>query len=285
MKNNHLEKLKKLFIITAAAVLYAGALNFFLTPSHLFTGGLAGVSQLITGVGDKYFDVTISTGLLLFLFNIPIIYLAWKKIGKAFTFYSGYSVLIMSLALEFVPILHVSDDMLLSAIFGGVLTGLGIGITLRYGASTGGLDIIALIASFYKGKSVGSYLFTINVVIVLLAGLFFQWERALYTMISLYASMRVVDFVHTSNVKLTAFIVTKKVEAVREAIFARMVRGATILPAEGAYTHEQKGVLMIVLTRYELYELNQTLREIDPEAFTNIVETIDVKGNFKQKYI
>lgn len=285
MKNNNLEKLKKPFIITVAAILYACALNFFLTPANLFTGGLAGISQLITGIGDQYFGFTISTGFLLLIFNFPIIYLAWKEIGKAFTFYSGYSIVVMSIALEFVPILHVSDDILLNAIFGGVLAGLSIGITLRYGASTGGLDIIALIASFRKGKSVGSYLFMINVVIVLLAGIFFQWERALYTMISLYASMRVIDFVHTSQVKLTAFIVTKKVEAVRKEIFSRMVRGATILPAEGGYTHEKKGVLMIVLTRYELYELNQTLMEVDPEAFTNIVETVDVKGNFKRKYV
>lgn len=283
--NQGLERLKKLLIVTVAAIIYACALNFFLTPSHLFTGGLAGISQLITGVGFKYFDAAIPTGLLLFLFNIPIVYLAWKKIGKEFTFYSGYSIFVMSVALETVPVLHVSDDILLNAIFGGVLGGLGIGITLRYGASTGGLDIIALIASFRKGKSVGSYLMTINVVIVILAGFFFQWERALYTMISLYASMRVVDFIHTSHVKLTAFIITRKVEEVREAIFSRMVRGVTIMQAEGAYTHEKKGVLMMVLTRYELYELNRTLKQVDPRAFTNIVETVDVNGNFKRKHI
>lgn len=280
-----IERLKKFLIVTGAAIIYACALNFFLTPSHLFTGGLAGISQLITSVGSKYFDVALPTGLLLFLFNIPIIYLAWKEIGKEFTFYSGYSILIMSVALEVVPVVRVSDDMLLNTIFGGALSGLGIGITLRYGASTGGLDIIALIASFRKGKSVGSYLFMINAVIVILAGIFFQWERALYTMISLYTSTRVVDFIHTSHVKLTAFIVTRKVEEVREAIFSRMVRGVTIMQAEGAYTHEKKGVLMMVLTRYELYELNRTLKQVDPQAFTNIVETVDVKGNFKRKYM
>ena len=285
MKNDSLEKLKKLLIVTFAAILYACALNFFLTPANLFTGGIAGVSQLITGIAERYFDIHISTGLLLLVFIVPIIYLAWKEIGKSFTFFSGYSVLVMSLALEFVPILSVSEDILLNSIFGGVLAGLAIGVTLRYGASTGGLDIIALVASFHKGKSVGSYLFMINVVIVLFAGIFFEWERALYTMISLYASMRVVDFVHTAQVKLTAFVITKNVEAVREAIFSRMVRGATLLPAEGGYTHEQKGVLMIVLTRYELYELNRTLKEVDPSAFTNIVETVDIQGNFKRKYM
>lgn len=177
----------------------------------------------------------------------------------------------------------VADDILLNAVFGGVIGAIGVGWTLKWGASTGGLDIIALVLSRMKDRPVGTYFFTLNAVIILTAGYVYGWEKALYTLVTLYASTRVIDAIHTRHQKLTAMIVTSKGEALEKAIHAKLVRGITTIPATGAFSQEKKDVLMIVLTRYELFDLERIIKEVDPQAFTNIVQTTAVFGFFRKE--
>jgi uncharacterized membrane-anchored protein YitT (DUF2179 family) len=188
----------------------------------------------------------------------------------------------MSFFLEVVTIYSFNNDILLNAVFVGVIAAVGVGLTLKWGASTGGLDIIAMILSRMKDKPVGTYFFALNAVIIVTAGLVFGWEKALYTLVTLYASTRVIDAIHTRHEKLTAMIVTKEGQAVKEAIHAKMVRGITSVPARGAFTGEDKEMLMIVITRYEMYDLERILKEADPNAFTNIVQTAGIFGFFRK---
>lgn len=274
--------LKKVMVVAIGAFLNAIALNFFLIPANVFSSGFTGAAQLISTVVTDYSSFSISTGVLVFLLNIPVAVLGWKKVGKSFTIYSFLSVLLMSLFLGIVPILKLSDDILLNAVFGGVIQAIGVGITLKWGASTGGMDIIVMVISRLKDKPVGTYFFTLNAIIILSAGLVFDWEKALYTLVTLYASTRVIDTIHTRHVKLTALIVTEKAADLKKAIQAKLVRGITAIPAKGGYTDEDKKMLMIVLTRYELFDLERTIKEVDPHAFTNILQTTGVFGFFRK---
>lgn len=273
---------QKFIVVLIGALLNAISMNFFLIPADVYASGFAGISQLVSRITIEYTPFTISTGVLLLLLNIPVAILGWRKIGKSFTLYSFISVLLMSLFLEVLPIKQVSEDLLLNSVFGGVIAALGVGITLKWGASTGGLDIIAMILSRMKDKPVGTYFFMLNAIIILTAGYLFGWEKALYTLVTLYASTRVIDAIHTRHVKLTAMIITKKAEDLKKAIHSKLVRGITTVPAKGGFTNEDKDLLLIVITRYELYDLERIIKEVDPNAFTNIVQTTGIFGFFRK---
>ncbi|RDI47795.1 uncharacterized membrane-anchored protein YitT (DUF2179 family) [Falsibacillus pallidus] len=274
---------KKFIIVVIGAFLNALALNQFLIPAKVYASGFAGVAQLISSIVGEYTPFTISTGILLFLLNIPVTILGWKKIGKSFTLYSFISVTFMTVFLEIIPLHTYSEDILLNAVFGGVIAAVGVGITLKYGASTGGLDIVAMILSRMKDRPVGTYFFMLNAVIITSAGLLYGGDKALYTLVTLYASTRVIDAIHTRHEKLTAMIITKKSEELKTAIHGKLVRGITRVPAKGAFKGEDKEMLIIVITRYELYDLEKIIREVDPNAFTNIVETAGIFGFFRRE--
>ncbi|MBM7702609.1 YitT family protein [Metabacillus iocasae] len=275
-------EVKKFAIVIFGALLNAIALNLFLIPANVYASGFTGIAQLISTTLTQYTPFSISTGILLFLLNIPVTILGWKKVGKSFTVYSFVSVAATTIFLELIPIYRMSQDILLNAVFGGVIAAIGVGLTLKWGASTGGLDIVAMVLSRMKDKPVGTYFFLLNAVIITTAGLLYGGEKALYTMVTLYASTRVIDAIHTRHEKLTAMIVTKKAADLKQAIHSKLVRGITTVPAKGAFTNEEKEMMIIVITRYELFDLEQIIKEVDPNAFTNIVQTTGIFGFFRK---
>lgn len=275
---------KRIIIVIIGALINALALNFFFISADVYASGFTGIAQLLSTVFSQYFNIDfISTGIWLLLLNIPVFILGWFKVGRHFTIYSILSVGMSTLFLELIPVYSFSSDIMLNAVFGGVLGGFGVGITLKWGASTGGSDIIAMILSRMKDKPVGTYLMMVNGVIIFLAGVLNEPENALYTLLALYVSSRVIDGLHTRHEKVTAMIVTKKTDELSEAIHKKVVRGITILPARGAYTKEDKSMLVLVITRYELYDLERIIHEVDPYAFTNIIETAGVYGFFRKE--
>lgn len=274
---------KRIAIVIAGALLNAIALNFFLIGANVYASGFTGMAQLIATIFREYLGIDfLSTGIILFLLNVPVAILGWYKVGKGFTIYSVLSVLFTTLFLEIIPIFILSEDIMLNAVFGGVIGGVGVGITLKWGASTGGSDIIAMILSRLKDKPIGGYLMAINGMIIIVAGILNEPENALYTLIGLYVTTRVIDGIHTRHEKVTAMIVTKKADELQEAIHKTMVRGITILPVIGAYTKENKYMLYLVITRYELYDLEQIIQEVDENAFTNVIQTAGVYGFFRK---
>lgn len=277
------EHTKITIAVICGALLNALALNYFLIPANVYASGLTGAAQLISNILSDFISIHISMGILLLVLNIPVVILGWLKVGRAFTLYSFISVLCITLFLEIIPIQTQAADIMLYAVFGGVISAVGIGITLKMGASTGGLDIIAMVLSRMNDKPVGTYFFIINAIIIVSAGAIYGWDKALYTLVALYASSRVIDAIHTRHQKLTVMIVTKKTSELKEAIHARMVRGITVVPAKGAFSNEQKEMMIIVVTRYELYEIEHIIKEIDQNAFTNIVQTAGVFGVFRKE--
>lgn len=275
-------QIKKTAVVIFGAFLVAISMNLFLIPANVYSSGFAGVSQLLSRLLIEYTPISLSVGVIFLILNIPVAVLGWKKVGLSFTIYSFLSVLFSSFFLVIIPIKHVADDLLLNAVFGGVILALGVGITLKWGASTGGLDIIAMILSKQKDKPVGNYLLILNGIIILAAGFLYGWEKALYTLVFIYTSTRVVDTIHTRHEKLTALIVTRKGEELKNEIQSNLVRGITTIPARGAYTNETKDLLMIVISRYELFDLERIIKKTDPKAFTTIVQTASVVGLFRR---
>lgn len=272
---------KKIGVALVSGLVTALALNFFLTPARVFQAGATGVAQLISlflqRFGLTHGDLT---GWFNLLLNLPIAYLGWRKLGRSFTLFSFLNVVFISVLAIVLPVHALSNNPLMNAIFGGVLTGAGVGIALRYGFSTGGLDIVSMYLAKTTHRTVGVLMFAINLVIILVAGFGIQWESALYTIISIYCMTRVVDTIHTSDQKITAMIVTNHPDAVIASVSARLIRGITVLPSRGGYLGHPNTTLMIVITRYELYDLTQATRSTDPQAFIDILNTVDVVGEF-----
>lgn len=273
---------KRIIVVIFGALLNAVSLNFFLISANVYASGFSGTAQLLSSIFNDFIGIGISTGILLLLLNIPVLILGWLKVGKGFTIYSIISVFFSSAFLEILPVISISNDIILNAVFGGVIAGVGIGLSLKIGASTGGMDIIAMVLSRLNDRPIGIYFLIMNTIIIVLSGILYEPENALYTMLTLYVSTRVIDTIHTRHEKVTAMIVTLKADELQKAIHDKMVRGITILPAKGAYTKADKSLMYLVITRYELYDLEKIINDVDPNAFTNIVETAGVLGFFRR---
>lgn len=271
---------KKIFFIFFAAFTNAIALNNFFIPAKVYGAGLNGVSQLISSFLSDFGHIQISTGVLIMLFNIPIALLGWYKVGRDFTLFSFLTVALMSFFSIVLPIHEVTNDPIMNAIVGGVVSGVGVGCALKYGFSTGGMDIVSMVLAKTTGRSIGSLMFGINFIVISTAGFVYGWEYALYTLLAMYVLTKVVDTIHTSHQKVTAMIVTQHAPEMTAAIREKLIRGITILPAKGGYTGSESTVLMVVVTRYELYDLEQAVKETDPVAFVNILQTNRVIGEF-----
>lgn len=258
-----------------AAVLFAAGFNFFLVPEQLLSGGVSGIAMMVGYFADW------NIGLLLFLFNLPLMVWGWFVIGRRFILLSTLFVSVSSWLLQVVPVIPVADDPLLGAVFGGVLVGIATGIALRAGGSSGGFDILGSIVTKNRDFPLGSTLFALNGLVVLSMGYMEGWEAALYSMISIYVTGRIVDAIHVRHVKVTLFIVTRRKERLLEKLMQRP-RGVTVLKARGAFSDGENDVLMTVVTRYELAELRRIIAETDPGCFVNIVETAGVIGSFRR---
>ncbi len=270
-------------IIIFGTFLYVLAMNMFITPAALYTGGVTGIAQLLNLLLKVLFNVELGLGVLIFLLNVPILDLGWKTIGRRFTLLSIFAVIVQFIMFELVPIGQFSEDVLLNSVFGGVLIGLGAGMVLKVGGSTGGMDIISQYISQKYSGSLGTYSFAINAFIILIAGFTQSWEVALYTIISIYITSTLIDKIHTIHQNLTLYIVTDKEDEMVKAIYDQVYRGVTVLEGRGGYTKQDKSVLMMVLSSYEMYEVLALIREVDEKAFTNVVRSEHVQGNYVKK--
>lgn len=256
----------------------------------LYTGGIPGIGQLIRSIVLKYsnYDLgNIFLGAFVLLMNIPTMILGFIGVSKRFTIYSFISVLIQATMLGFIPRIdfQITDTFTL-AVLGGLLTGIGIGGSLRFGTSTGGLDIIAQYLSLRKGMSVGYVSLLLNVLIALIGGFVYgSGAIVAYTVIRIIVTTLVTDKIHTSYNFLKVEIITKVPEKMYDEILVKLYRGVTILKAEGAYSHDEKSILVVVISAYELRNLKSLLKENDPKAFTIITPVKDIYGNFKRKTI
>lgn len=274
------EVIIKLVIVVLSGLIAGIALNMFLIPANVFSAGAPGIAQLISGAFEKFLNMKLETGLIIFLLNIPIFILSWLKLGKSATFYSFLVVVSMSLATMIIPVTQVTEDTLLNSVVGGVLVGISAALCLKFGFTTGGLDIVALVIAKTTGRSVATLMFLQNLIIISVAGLMYDWQTAIYTILSIYCLSVVVDKLHTSSQKVTAFIISGKSQEVVDKLKLNIPRGMTLLDARGGYTGNSATVVMTVVSRYELYDLEKYIFEVDEKAFVNIVPTQSVLGQY-----
>ncbi|MGL4335523.1 MAG: YitT family protein [Turicibacter sp.] len=282
-KESFRKEFKSLVVIALGTLLFAIGMNWFINSAGLYTGGVTGISQIITRYAATNFGIKINLGMLIWCINVPLLLVSYKVLGRRFTFHTLYTVTVLNLSLNIVPEITFSDDFLLNAVFGGVFFALGIGTILKYGGSTGGLDILSQYMSTKKQGSFGQYSFFVNVVIIMIAGYFDGWEISLYTIILIFVQTQFIDKIHTPHVSYTVFIVTTKRNEVTKELQNKLKRGITVINAEGAYTHQDKSLLMMVVSSYELYLALQILKEIDPNSFTNVLQSDQIQGNFARK--
>lgn len=301
METGHLEKkenkfnkivkseYKRIIAVVVGSCIYALGLLWFLEPAKLYSGGVTGLVQLIINIIEEFTGNTISIGVLIFLINIPILIIAFKFISTKFAVYSLISIIIQStLTLGFIPIPEFGvafDDSLLLAFLGGCLVGIGGAISLRAGASTGGIDVFAQALSLKKNISIGSFSLVFNLTIALVAGGIFGWAIALYTIIRIIVTSLVTDKIHTAYNHLKVEIITDKGDEISEMIIMKLGRGVTMLNGEGAYTHKKKYVLEIVLSSFELYKIIDSAKEIDSSVFIIASPVKSIIGNFKKRSI
>ncbi|WP_079709618.1 YitT family protein [Paraliobacillus ryukyuensis] len=264
----------KNIIVVIGSFIVAIAFNLFLVPYDVLSSGMSGIAILL-GILTP-FDI----GLLNFLLNVPLLIIGYIKLGKTIIINTIVCVVSLSIFLYAIPVVPVADNILLSSIFGGVFGGAGIGLIMKYSGTSGGLDIIAIILSRSSNVSVGMLLTGMNGLIVLLSGSVFGWNIALYTMLSIYLTGKVIDTIHTNHIKLTMQIVTSEGDAIRKELIDSIYRGITVMDGYGGYTEEKKQILMMVVTRYETMQIKQIVRKYDKKAFINIYETVEVDGEF-----
>lgn len=277
-RHNYLSKV-------SAALLYAlavaVALNFFWTPGKIYASGVTGFAQVLQSVSEKFLPFTLTTSVMYFVLNVPLFILGWFKIGHKFTIFTIIAVLLASLLMKFVSPVKLTYDPIICAIFGGVVNGVGTGLALKSGISTGGLDILGIILRKKTGRSFGQINIFFNLIIVVCAGFVFGWSRALYTALNIFINGRVIDAVYTQHQKLQVLIVTEYPKNIVEGIQDKMHRGITILhDAEGGFSHTEKTVLLMVVDRYDMYDIYNIVKKNDPYAFMSTTEVSKVYGRF-----
>jgi len=260
--------------ILLGSLIVAVSVNGLLIPHKLLSGGVTGAAILI------HYFFNAPTGLVIFLINIPIFLLGAKYISKRFTILSLVGMISFSLFLSLTRTAHFPiDDLILAAIFSGILNGLGMGIVFRIRGSLGGTDIVAVIFNKFSSMSIGSILMAINALILVLSALYFNLQLALYTMISMYISTRVVDFVQEGlNHRKNVMIISDRAEEIAVRILLKLKRGVTFLHGEGAYTHSQKEIIYCIIKTLELPKLKDIVTDIDPKAFMAVTDTKEVLG-------
>jgi uncharacterized membrane-anchored protein YitT (DUF2179 family) len=252
----------------------AAAIELFLVPNSIIDGGIIGISLLINYLTD------ISFGILVFVINIPFLYAGYKNIGKTFFISSLFSIILLAI-IE--PNLHhfepFTTEPLLATVFGGLLLGAGVGIVIRNGGALDGTEILGILLSKKIPFSVGEFVMFFNIFVFGWAGFVLGWEQAMYSILTYYIASKTIDAtIQGLDETKAAIIVSDEYEELSDAITHRLGRGVTKLYGKGGYRDQDKEVIYVVVTRLEVAKLKSIVSEIDPKAFTTIMDTQESHG-------
>lgn len=281
----------RLVVAVIGELIAAAALNLFIVPLNLYTGGLMGVCQLLRTLATDYLGMNFGAydvaGILYFLLNIPILLLAYKNLGRAFVAKTLICTVAFSLFYSLIPSpsVPIVDDYLTACLLGGILAGVGGGLVLTCGASGGGLDIVGLYLSKRGSQfTVGKFSLSFNAVLYTACLFLFSPEVAIYSVIYNFFTAMVLDRMHQQNVSIQALIFTKGDEdTLARFIIENLGRSVTYWEGVGAYTGEDVHVLCVCLSKFEIEELVHAVHSIDPHAFVTTQEGTRIYGNFQRK--
>lgn len=273
---------RRLLVITLAAVIMALNINTFVHTGGLYPGGVSGLTLLIQRSAQMFFGVSLPYTLINLLLNAVPIYIGFRFIGKKLTLYTIYMLTVSSVLTDMMPAHVVTQDVLLIAVFGGMINGAVISLCLLSNANTGGTDFIALYLSKKSGMDSFNVILGVNVVILSAAGFLFGWDKAMYSIIFQFTSTQVLHALYRKYQQITLFIVTDFPADICRAITDVSRHGATVLHGEGAYEHTERAVVYSVVSAAEEKAVLAAIRRVDPKAFINLMRTQQIRGRFYQ---
>lgn len=283
MNFNPAKDAKRLFLVVLGGFLLAVNIVTFARPANLFPGGFTGISLLIQDIFQKYLNLKIPYSLVNYGLNAIPVFIGIKYIGKKFTFFSIVMIFVSGIFTDLLancPFLHLTDDMLLCSVFGGILNGTAISLCLFAGASSGGTDFIAIFISEKTGKSAWNLIFGFNCCVLFTAGLLFGWDKALYSIIFQFTSTQVINTLYKKYSKTTLLIITDKPAEVYAKIKELTNHAATVFEGRGEFTGKTHKMVYTVVSSSESGSLEKALRTVDPNAFINVIKSKEIIGRF-----
>lgn len=276
-----------LLMLTIAGIVNAFGITVFLMPVHLYDSGISGTSMLL----DQLTPACLSLSVFLVLLNVPLFLFGLKKQGWTFTVYAIYAVCIYSvcawLIMDVLPI-DVSmasplagTDLLLCALFGGVISGIGSGIAIRYGGAMDGMEVIAVIFAKRLGITVGTFVMMYNVLLYIVCGIVLNsWILPLYSIVTYAAALKTIDFIVDGIDRAKcAIIITEHPKDVSKKLCDVFGSGVTCLNARGGYSNKEKTMIYFIVNRYQVVRMKELVHEIDEHAYITISEVADVFSN------
>ena len=272
------EKIYYYLEITIGSLLTAVGLVVFLIPNKIAAGGVSGLATVLHYIFDW------PVGQIILIINIPLFIAGVRSLGAKFGFRTLYGILVLAVGTDLLSAYYqnlpvVTTDPLLASIYGGGLLGLGVGLVFKAKGTTGGTDLVAQIVSKYSNISVGKSLLLVDFCVIALAGVTFNPEVALYALISLFITSRVIDLVQEGfNISKATFIISDNQDEIKNSIISKMNRGVTVLKGEGGFTGHDKQILLCIINRSEISDIKRIVHKIDEEAFVIITEAHEVLG-------
>lgn len=273
-------------------LIFAVGTNLFIVPAGVYSGGLMGICQVIRTILMKYFHLTFSgydiAGIVYYVLNVPLFFLGYRTMGKLFFIKTMICTVTITFFLTVIPVpsqLIVNNDVLTSCLIGGIVSGVGSGLYLIMGGACGGMDIIGLyLIKRRNGSSVGKVTLTVNSVLYIVCFVLFDITTTIYSIIVAAAASITMDKLHSQNINVEVTIISKKDLRQFQSDFMRQTgRGISKWNFTGAYTNENSELIYIILSKYEVNQLKQMVRQYDPDAFIVVNEGVSVDGNYLKK--
>lgn len=274
-------------MLTIAGMINAIGITIFLNPVNLYDSGISGTSMLLARITPEY----ITLSLCLLLLNIPLFLYGFRKQGGPFTFYSIYAVTIYSLVAwlitEVLPVdvrfasPLAGSDLLLCSLFGGIISGVGSGMAIRFGGAMDGVEVMAVIFAKKIGVSVGCFVMIYNVILYIFCGVLLKsWILPLYSIVTYMAALKTVDFIVDGLDRAkSAMIITEKPDEIVKRLSAAFESGTTKIDAVGGYSNQSKTIIYFVVNRFQVTKMKDIVHEIDPKAYITITEVADIFVN------
>ncbi|MCM3289792.1 YitT family protein [Paenibacillus sp. MER 180] len=283
MKSTIVQRIWNTFLpITVGTAIFAFGLIYFIMPNQLMEGGVTGITVLLNYAAGIH--PSISTLVL----NIPLFIIGWRALGMKQLALSFYGVLNLTfflwlferaVSMHWILPFQTSNDFILATLYAGVTVGTGLGIVFRFGGTTGGVDIIARIANRKFGISMGQFILILDIFIIGAALFYIPKEKILYTLVAVFISSKVIDFIQEGAYAAKAFtVISDHSQEIADAITKEMERGVTLIPAVGAYSRSQKQMVYCVVSRTEIRRFKTIVKTIDPRAFIVVNDVHDVLG-------
>lgn len=268
--------------VVLGVTITAVGLDWFLIPNRIAAGGVSGLATIL------FHTAGVPVGLSMLLINVPLFLLALKVLGPHFGVKTLLGVFVLSGAVDALEgvLPPLTGDPLLAALYGGVVTGLGMGLAFRGGGSTAGTDMAAQILHRLVGVTVGEALLVMDLFVIALGGIFFNVELALYALLSLFITSKTIDVVQEGrDFAKAAYIISERTTEIGSAVLSRLERGATYWQGRGMFTGQERQVLFVIVNRTELSALKELVQSIDPRAFMVIADVREVLGDFERSLL